>query len=104
MADVNSSESLWAFVPLGFCQTGKVPQLLQPDGPTSSPLCMEDSPSIVSPSMGRAAKAVWAAPGPAQGFLNPHRKEEGLGGHGAQNKATDPKGLRPLTRFFPCES
>lgn len=33
ITDVNSSESLWAFVPLAFYQSGKVPQLLQPEGP-----------------------------------------------------------------------
>lgn len=66
---------------------------------TSSPLCMEDSPSIVSPTMGRAAKPAWATPGTAQGFLNPHCKEEELGGHRAQNRAADPKGLWPTTHI-----
>lgn len=44
IAGVNSLESLWAFVPLAFYQSGKMPQLLQPDdGPrathTVSSLC-----------------------------------------------------------------
>lgn len=74
MAEVNSSESLWALYLCLFTSLGKglsFYNLMVPEQPTF-PLCMEGSPSIVSPSMGRAAKPVWATPGTAQGFLNPH--------------------------------